>query len=143
MEADVKDPIKQMCKAQPGDDEPTKKDWSSLTCASRAALSTAVFSLTQASTARRWSRAQSSRRRVAQESAVNFKPKAKDLTAAYKKPISFVGRDAESIKMLGVKLMNIVFPPAIRDFEERFVQKGARKGGGVLGKVAGALARAQ
>jgi hypothetical protein len=30
------------------------------------------------------------------------KPKSKDLTAAYKKPISFVGRDAEIINMLGV-----------------------------------------
>jgi hypothetical protein len=43
------------------------------------------------------------------------KPKSRDLTAAYKKPISFVGREAESIIMLGVKLMNIVFPPAIQE----------------------------
>jgi hypothetical protein len=46
------------------------------------------------------------------------KPKAKDLiiTAAYKKPISFVGRNAESINMLGAKLMDIdiVFPPEVR-----------------------------
>jgi hypothetical protein len=47
-----------------------------------------------------------------------IKPKAKDLTAAYKKPISFVGRDAESINtaMLVLKLtwMDIVFPPEVR-----------------------------
>jgi hypothetical protein len=77
--------------------------------------------------ARRRSRALRSRRccRLRVHMCGSRKPKTKDLTAAYKKPISFVERDAEGINMLGDKMMNIVFPPDIRAKNTLYRNPGA------------------
>jgi hypothetical protein len=153
--ADVKDPTKQMCKAQTGDEEPPTKAWSPHLKSLKvtwlvghfgikyghhpllrvelkkwiACLLHANLRVTSGIVNRcvfihlgKYGKAEEQGKAIEallaeagvwiKEGAV--KPKSKDLTAAYKKPISFVGRDAESINMLGVKMMDIVLPPATR-----------------------------
>jgi hypothetical protein len=153
--ADVKDPAKQMVKAQAGDEEPTKKDWSEyllklkhtwlvahfgikyghypllmikikkwIACLLHANLRVTSGIVNNCVFAHLGKYGKAEEQSAVIEALLltagvwlkkgAVKPKAKDLTAAYKKPISFVGRDAESINMLGVKLMDVVFPPAVR-----------------------------
>jgi hypothetical protein len=154
--ADVKDPAKEMVKAQPGDEEPTIGDWSEflkgkgkvtwlvghfgikyghypllmvqikkwIACLLHANLRVTSGIVNNCVFAHLDKYGKADEQSAAIEKLLSsagvwikegvVKPKAKDLTAAYQKPISFVGRDAESINMLGVKLMDIVFPPAVR-----------------------------
>jgi hypothetical protein len=153
---DVKDPAKQMVKAMPGDDEPTKKNWSEylkrlsvtwlvahygikyghypllrveiekwiVACLLHANLRITSGMVNYCVFAHLGKYGKAVEQSAVIEALLStagvwlkegaVKPKSKDLTEAYKKPISFVGRDAESINMLGVKLMDIVFPPEVR-----------------------------
>jgi hypothetical protein len=52
--------------------------------------------------------------RVAQERCGEAQSEEPHGSLLYKKPISFVGRDAEGINILGEKMMDIIFPPDIR-----------------------------
>ena len=54
------------------------------------------------------------------------KAKSKDMNAAYKKDISFVGRDAVAIADLAEEMLDVMFPPDMRAEDEDVAEEHAR-----------------
>jgi hypothetical protein len=57
-----------------------------------------------------------------------IKPKSKDLSAAYKKDISFVGRDRDAVALgdLAEEMLDIMIPPEQRAEDEDIAEEHAR-----------------
>ena len=54
------------------------------------------------------------------------KAKSKDMNAAYKKDINFVGRDAVAIADLAEEMLDVMFPPDMRAEDEDVAEEHAR-----------------